>query len=52
MYISPYLFTHKGRVTRQHTGINKLYTTIGSDNGLPPARRQAIVWANAWIIVN
>ena len=29
-------------------------TNIGSDNGLSPGRRQAIIWANAgiWLIQN
>ena len=26
-------------------------TTIGSDNGLSPGRRQAIVWTNAGILL-
>ena len=25
---------------------NKQYPTIGSDNGLAPTRRQAIIWTN------
>ena len=24
---------------------------IGSDNGLPPGRHQAIMWKNAWILL-
>ena len=36
--------THWGRVT--HICVSKL-TIIGSDNGLSPSRRQAIVWTNA-----
>ena len=32
--------THRGRVT--HISVSKL-TTIGSDNGLAPGRRQAII---------
>ena len=41
--------THWGRVT--HIYVSKL-TIIGSDNGLPPDRRQAIIWTNAgiWLI--
>ena len=35
------------RVT--HICIAKL-TIIGSDNGLSPGRRQAIMWANDWIL--
>ena len=27
------------------------YTSIGSDNGLSPGRRQAIVWTNAGIFL-
>ena len=38
--------THWGRVT--HICVSKL-TTIGSDNGLSPGRRQAIIWTSAWI---
>ena len=37
------LLTHWDRVT--HTCVNKL-TIIGSDNGLSPGRRQAIIWTN------
>ena len=40
--------THWGRVT--HICDSKL-TIIGSDNGLPPARRQAIIWTNAAILL-
>ena len=36
--------THWGRVTQIYVG--KL-TIIGSDNGLSPGRRQAIIWTNA-----
>ena len=36
--------THWGRVT--HICISKL-TIIGSDNGLSPGQRQAIIWTNA-----
>ena len=39
--------THWGRVT--HICVSKL-TIIGSDNGLSPGRRQAIIWANAGIL--
>ena len=38
------LLTHWGRVT--HICVSKL-TIIGSDNGLSPGRRQAIIWTNA-----
>ena len=40
--------THWGRVT--HICVGKL-TIIGSDNGLPPGRRQAIIWTNAGILL-
>ena len=40
--------THWGRVT--HICLNKL-TIIGSDNGLSPGRRQAIIWTNAGILL-
>ena len=40
--------THWGRVT--HICISNL-AIIGSDNGLPPARRQAIIWNNAGILL-
>ena len=33
-----------------HIFVSKL-TTIGSDNGLLPGRRQAIIWTNAWILL-
>ena len=39
--------THWGRVT--HTCVGNL-TTIGSDIGLLPDRRQAIIWTNAGIL--
>ena len=40
--------THWGRVT--HICVSKL-TTIGSDNGLSPDRRQAIIWTNAGLLL-
>ena len=40
--------THWGRVT--HIYVSKL-TIIGSDNGLSPGRRQAIIWTNAGILL-
>ena len=40
--------THWGRVT--HIYVGKL-TIIGSDNGLSPDRRQAIIWTNAGILL-
>ena len=42
------LLNHWGRVT--HICITKL-TLIGSDNGLPPHLRQAIIWTNAGILL-
>ena len=43
-----YILTHWGRVT--HICIGKL-TIIGSDNGLSPGRRQAIIWTNAGVLL-
>ena len=40
--------THWGRVT--HICVSIL-TTIGSDNGFSPGRRQAIIWTNAGILL-
>ena len=40
------LLTHWGRVT--HKCVSNLFI-IGSDNGLSPSRRQAIIWTNAGI---
>ena len=40
--------THWGRVT--HICVGKL-SIIGSDNGLSPNRRQAIIWTNAGILL-
>ena len=40
--------THWGRVT--HIGVSNL-TIIGSDNGLSPGRRHAIIWSNAGILL-
>ena len=40
--------THWGRVT--HICVGKL-TIIGSDNGLSPGRRQAIIWTDAGIVL-
>ena len=40
--------THWGRVTQ--ICVSKL-TIIGSDNGLSPGRRQAIIWTNAGILL-
>ena len=43
-----YPLTHWSWVT--HICVGKL-TNIGSDNGLPPGRRQAIIWTNAGILL-
>ena len=43
-----YMLTHWGRVT--HICVSKLIT-IGSDNGLSPGRRQAIIWTSAGILL-
>ena len=40
--------THWGRVT--HICVGKI-TIIGSDNGLSPGRRQAIIWTNVGILL-
>ena len=40
--------SHWGRV--KHICVSKL-TIIGSDNGLSPDRRQAIIWTNARILL-
>ena len=42
------LLTHWGRVT--HICVSKL-TIIGSDNGLSPDQRQAIIWNNAGLLL-
>ena len=46
--ISHKWLTHWSPVT--HTCVSKL-SNIGSDNGLSPARRQAIIWTNARILL-
>ena len=46
--ISSYYLTHWGRVT--YICVSKL-TIIGSDNGLSPGWRQAIIWTNACILL-
>ena len=40
--------THWGRVT--HICVGKL-SIVGSDNGLSPGRRQAIIWTNAGMLL-
>ena len=47
-YYQTPMLTHWGRVT--HICVGKL-TIIGSDNGLAPRRRQAIIWTNAGILL-
>ena len=42
------VLTHWGGVT--HICVSKL-TSIGSDNGLSPGRRQAIIWTTAGILL-
>ena len=42
------ILTHWGRVT--HRCVSRL-TTIGSDNGLSPGRRQAIIWNSVGILL-
>ena len=46
--IASNLLTHWGRMT--HICVSKL-TIIGSDNGLSPDRRQAIIWTNAELLL-
>ena len=46
--LSLWALTHWGRVT--HICVSKI-TIIGSDNGLSPGRRQAIIWTNAGILL-
>ena len=50
IFIVPFFLglTHRARVT--HICVSKL-TIIGSDSGLSPGRRQAIIWTNAWILL-
>ena len=42
------MLTRWGKAT--HICVNKL-TIIGSDDGLPPGRRQAIIWINAGLLL-
>ena len=48
MYLKWHELTHWGRVT--HICVGKL-SIIGSNNGLSPGRRQAIIWTNAGILL-
>ena len=43
-----YILTHWGRAT--HICVGNL-SIIGSDNGMSPYRRQAIIWTNAGILL-
>ena len=43
-----WILTHWGRVTQ--ICVSKL-TIFGSDNGLSPGRRQAIIWTNAGVLL-
>ena len=47
IYLGLNMLTHWGRMT--HICVGKL-TIIGSNNGLSPGRRQAIIWTNAGIL--
>ena len=47
LHLLLHVLTQWGRVT--HNCVGKL-TLIGSDNGLSPGRRQAIIWTNAEIL--
>ena len=42
------LINHWSQVTHIRVGT---LTIIGSDNGLGPTRRQAIIWTNAWVLL-
>ena len=48
MYFVYYALTHWGRVTHI---CDSRSTIIGSDNGLSPGRRQAIIWTDAGILL-
>ena len=48
IYIFAVPYFHWGRVT--HICVGKL-STVGSDNGLSPNRRQVIIWTNAGILL-
>ena len=47
-FVARVLLTHWGRVT--HICVGKV-TIIGSNNGLSPGRRKAIIWTNARILL-
>ena len=46
MLFRPWLIEGEWRI---YTSLN--WVIIGSDNGLSPVRRQAIIWTNAWILL-
>ena len=46
--LAPRFLTHWGRVTHICVGI---IANIGSDNGVSPVRRQAIIWSSAGILL-
>ena len=48
IFLGHIILTHWGRVT--HICVSN-QTIIGSDNGLSPGRRQAIIWSNAVILL-
>ena len=48
VYFHTIILTHWGRET--HICVSKL-TIIGADNGLSPGRCQAIIWANARVLL-
>ena len=48
LYLGGNVLTHWGRGT--HICVRKL-TIIGSDNGLSPDRRQAIIWTNVGLLL-
>ena len=45
-----YKLTYWGRVTHIHVCVSTI-TVIGSNNGLSPGRRQAIIWTNDGILL-
>ena len=47
-FLNTFSLTHWGRVT--HICVSEL-TYTGSDNGLSPGRRQAIIWNNAGLLL-
>ena len=51
-HLSCFWLSYSGSVNLTHWGRVTHITIIGSDNGLPPGRRQAIIWTNAGILLN